>query len=157
VSNLNYVAQDWSTGESANMPIGGLGRYQTLRAPVGYQNPNQGFRMYETDIDLTALGLDRKFLTGLTFTKANDALVTGIFAVSGEPNTTPALSLRVLLDKRTELTVSGFPQTSYRIDSSSKLVSWVPLVAVADSDGVSRFTNAPASQVSSRFYRVVLP
>lgn len=31
--------------------------------------------MYETDIDLTALGLERKSLSGLTLTKANDALV----------------------------------------------------------------------------------
>jgi hypothetical protein len=157
VTNLNYMAQDWSIGEPENLAISGLGRYQTLEAPANYQNPNRGYGMYETDINLAALGLEQKILTGLTFTKANDALVTGVFAVSGEPNLTPALSLRVLPDKQTELTVSGFPQTSYRLDSSSNLVSWVPLVAVAGSNGISRFTNAPNSQLGSRFYRVVLP
>jgi hypothetical protein len=157
VSNLSYVARDWSTPEPANLAISGLGRFRTLEAPAGYQNTGRGFGMYETDIDLAALGLERKFLTELTFTKANDALVTGIFAVSGEPNKIPTVSLRVLPDKRTELTVLGFPQTSYRIDSSSDLVTWVSLVAVASSDGISRFTNSPTSQLSSRFYRVVSP
>ncbi len=157
VSNLNYVALDWGTGEPENVAISGLGRYQTLEAPANYQNPNRGFAMYETDINLAALGLEQKILTGLTFTKANDALVTGVFAVSGEPNTTPTLNLRLLPDKQTELTVSGFPQTSYRIDSSSDLVSWVPLVSVASSNGISLFTNAPGGQLSNRFYRVAVP
>jgi len=157
VTNLSYVARDWSTPEPANLAISGLGRYQTLEAPAGYQNLGRGFGMYETDIDLAALGLERKFLTELTFTKANDALVTGIFVVSGEPNKIPTVSLQVLPDKRTQVTVLGFPQTSYRIDASSDLVTWIPLVAVASSDGISRFTNAPVSQLSSLFYRVALP
>ena len=39
--------------------------------------------MYETLIDLSALGADSKILTQLEFTKPDGAAATGIFAVSG--------------------------------------------------------------------------
>lgn len=157
VSNLTYVAHDWSTGPPANLAITGLGRYQPLQGATIYQNEGRGFGMYETDIDLAALGVEKKLLASLTFTKANDSLVTGIFAVSGQPNKLPQLKLQLLRGQQAELTVSGFPQTSYRVDTSQDLIHWTPLVALASLDGISRFTNTAAGQIGTSFYRVVLP
>jgi hypothetical protein len=45
--------------------------------------------IFQTDIDLAALGLDCRKVASLTFNQASGADTTGIFAVSGTPAAVP--------------------------------------------------------------------
>jgi hypothetical protein len=155
-SNITYIARSWNLGDSPNLAIAGLGHFQAGEFPNGYQHQGAGFGMFETDINLVSRQLNRKFLTSLTFTKPRDPAVVGIFALSGEANKTPVLDLKSLSAGSTEITVSGFPQTSYRIDVSSNLVAWSPLLAIAGTNGISSFIR-PATNSVSRFYRAIVP
>lgn len=62
VSNLSFIALDWYDF-STNLALAGLGRRDSATAPPGYQVAGTGFGFFETDLDLAALGLDRRFLS----------------------------------------------------------------------------------------------
>jgi glucose/arabinose dehydrogenase len=54
-----------------------------------------------------------------------------------------------------EFTIAGTPGLSYEILASSNLVNWVTVSNVIPSSSEFQFTDAAASSLSSRFYRVV--
>jgi hypothetical protein len=55
------------------------------------------YAMYETDIDLAALGLSAKAIESITFDRAQAAFITGVFGVSGVAVPEPgALFLSIL-------------------------------------------------------------
>lgn len=75
-----FNAQDWF-GTTANVGISGIGRLKlstALAEDNGASNPN----MYQTTLDLAALGLN-KDIASITFTKPGGSAISGIFAVSG--------------------------------------------------------------------------
>lgn len=81
---FSFNAQDWF-GTTANVAIQGFGRLKLGGSfgaeDNGASNPN----LYQTTIDLAALGLDKE-IASITFTKPSGAGATqtvGIFAVSG--------------------------------------------------------------------------
>jgi hypothetical protein len=156
VSNLTYAALDWYAF-STHLAIAGLGRDHSSGTPQGYQNGVTGFGMFETDFDLRAMGLNGRFLKSATFTKASGASVTGVFAISGEPNLSVSFNaISVLGDGRAQVALAGFPQASYRIDSSTNLTDWIPVVAVSSSSGISQFIDPGAMNQSRLFYRAVI-
>ena len=157
VTNVVFIDRDWHTVDSSSAAFSGLGRYRSTDAPFGYENQVTGFGMWETDLDLVALHVERKFLASVWFTKPTDSQVTGIFAISGEANKVPHVNLERLLDGRVGITISGFPDTSYEIDASNDLIQWTPLVALANTNGVSQFFDSAALSRPSRFYRILTP
>ena len=85
---IDFNAGDWWTvpGRSADAAIAGLGRMNQVAdgepmhdSPSGY-----GFGLYETELDLVALGLANKVIASIEFRKAASAAATGVFAVSGQ-------------------------------------------------------------------------
>lgn len=155
ISNLNYSALDWYTF-STNLAIAGLGRDHTSGTPQGYQNAVTGFGMFETDFDLRGMGLEKKFLKSITVTKASSASVTGVFAISGEPNLTVSFQpIFLLTNGQAQLTLSGFPGMTYRIDSSTNFTDWVPLIVVSNPSGVSQYMDPTATNRQQMFYRAV--
>jgi hypothetical protein len=102
--SIPYDASDWNIffGDPTHVALGPVGRNDDINfngAPpgTGFQYlPSEGsqFVLYETDINLAALGLDGKTLQSITFTPspANGGFeITGVFAVSGVavPSVTP--------------------------------------------------------------------
>jgi PEP-CTERM motif len=102
---FNYDASDWnmSFGNLAHVALGPLGRNDAVNAnfslPEGSNflldpGDTQSYVLYETDLNLAALGLDAKTLASITFTSASNspdpAAITGVFAVSGVPVAGPA-------------------------------------------------------------------
>ncbi len=81
--SIPFNAQDWF-GTTANVAIQAMGRVKLSPFSVednGATNPN----LYQTTINLAALGLDRE-IASITFTKpagAGAQQTTGIFAISG--------------------------------------------------------------------------
>ena len=108
--------------------------------------------MFETGIDLSARGLDRKRLVSVDFARPGDRSLVGVFAVSGAPNTVPTLTASLPGELRTLLTVTGFPRLSYRIEYTTDFKQWHPLASVASPNGVSQFADYPMN--GSRFSRV---
>jgi hypothetical protein len=65
--------------------ISGLGRLNGEQGEEFHDSPsNYGFGLYETVIDLVALGFAQRTLASIKFHKPNNASTTGIFAVSGQ-------------------------------------------------------------------------
>ena len=113
---LSYDAPDWNIfvgGDTSRVALGPVGRSDDLGNGTGFlYTPSEGsqFVMYETDLNLAALGLDTRTLTSITFTSATNAPnpggITGVFAVSGlaspsgvavpEPGTLALLSIGTL-------------------------------------------------------------
>jgi hypothetical protein len=102
---FSYHASDWNIffGNPAEVALGPLGRNNAVNANFSLtQGSNflldpgdtQSYVLYETDINLAALGLDAKTLASIDFTSATDApdsaAITGVFAVSGVPTAAPA-------------------------------------------------------------------
>jgi len=80
---LTYLAQDWFF-HSAHNAIVALGR--AYLPGDSFHNPSYDPRIYQTTLDLTALGLDTKPIRSLTFGMAsggNSNRTTAIFAISG--------------------------------------------------------------------------
>jgi hypothetical protein len=97
---LSYDAPDWNMfvgADTSHIALGPVGRNDDINfngAPPGtgfLYTPSEGsqFVMYETDLNLTALGLGGQTLDSITFTSATNAPdplgITGVFAVSGVP------------------------------------------------------------------------
>jgi hypothetical protein len=89
-ATFSYNAFDWNQntpGASPFVALGGLARNFNV-GPNGtsfvYDNVVP-FALYETTIDLAALGLNNKTLDSLTFGPAAVPNGSGIFAVSGDP------------------------------------------------------------------------
>jgi hypothetical protein len=97
---FSYDAPDWNMivgNDTSHVALGPVGRNDDINfngAPPGtgfLYTPSEGsqFVMYETDLNLAALGLDTKILDSITFTSATNAPdpfgITGVFAVSGVP------------------------------------------------------------------------
>ncbi|MEN9576130.1 MAG: hypothetical protein RL514_3985 [Verrucomicrobiota bacterium] len=55
-----------------------------------------------------------------------------------------------------QMVATGDNGRSYRLESSTNLVTWVPVVTNAVSGGVATFTDTAASGKALRFYRIVL-
>jgi alpha-mannosidase len=82
-SGLSYMAQDWffHCGHNAICDLG-----RAYLPGDSFHNPDYDPRIYQTTLDLTALGLDTKPIHSLTFEVAsggNSNRTTAIFAVSG--------------------------------------------------------------------------
>jgi hypothetical protein len=97
---LSYDASDWNKSFAADpthIALGPVSRNGDI-GPDGkgftYNTGDVNFVMYETDIDLAALGLDTEILDSITFTSASNApdqfAITGVFAVSGVAAPEPA-------------------------------------------------------------------
>jgi hypothetical protein len=95
---VSYDASDWniSFGNPAHVALGPLGRNNAVNANISLPSGSnllldpgdtQSYVLYETDINLAALGLNGKPLASITFTPATNApdpaAITGVFAVSG--------------------------------------------------------------------------
>jgi hypothetical protein len=108
---LNYIASDWGFG-TTNIAIDGRGRNFNRGSDGKAFNYNQPvpFKLYETDLDLNALGLSALPISSLTFTGGtisdqpgvpNHGPLTTIFAVSGtsvpEPNALALLLITATL------------------------------------------------------------
>lgn len=121
-----FNAQDWF-GTTANVAIQGFGRLKLgggfSAEDNGASNPN----LYQTTLNLAALGWDNKEIASLTFTKPAGAGATqtvGIFAVSGtlayrEPVITqqpaPANRFRFVgASNSWSVTVNAAPPVAYR-------------------------------------------
>ena len=157
ISNLSFVALDWYDF-STNLALAGLGRRDSALPPPGYGTAGTGFGFFETDLDLKALGLDRKFLKSLTFTKPANPLVTGIFAVSAEPTEAAEFtSVSFLPNGQAQLNLVGFPGTAYRIDVSTNLIDWEPLVSIANATGKLQFSITEPTNRTQNFFRAVVP
>ena len=79
-------ADDWWTRPDVVSPTAIAGLYRMnvqTGTEITQSGSDYGFGLYETMIDLSAMGLDGKMLTGMEFTMAS-ASKTGIFAVSGQ-------------------------------------------------------------------------
>lgn len=85
---IDFKASDWLTipERSANAAIAGLGRLNEApgEEPVHDSPSGYGFGLYETELDLVALGLAGKAIASIEFQKAASAVATGVFAVSGQ-------------------------------------------------------------------------
>jgi hypothetical protein len=106
---LLYNAFDWNASTAGVTPfvaLGDVGRNFDV-GPTGtsftyFRSTPLGYALYETDIDLAALGLDNRRVQSITFTLAGGgAFSTGIFAVSGaaavpEPSALALLGLGAL-------------------------------------------------------------
>ena len=92
---LRFQAPDWwasypSAGVIRTPAITGLGRSsgeQQFKYEQRQKNPDDaGFALYQTEIDLPPLGLDKKALQRISFTKGDGSVTVGILAVSGDPS-----------------------------------------------------------------------
>jgi hypothetical protein len=103
---LSYDASDWNQHFAADASHIALGPV-SLNGDIGsdgkgftYNSGDVNFVLYETDIDLAALGLDTEVLDSITFTSASNApdpfAITGVFAVSGVADAPEPASLTVL-------------------------------------------------------------
>ncbi len=92
-SNITYNATDWGQQTNGPAALGKLGRNTDVGAAgtsFAYGH-NVDFALFETDINLFALGLNNLTLQSITFNgMAGTANVTGIFAVSGAPVPEPS-------------------------------------------------------------------
>ena len=109
---FSYDASDWNqffAADPSHIALGPVSRNDDIGSDgkgfFTFEGPQ--FVMYETDINLAALGLDTKILDSITFTSASNApdpfAITGVFAVSGvetaavpEPSGLTLLSLGAL-------------------------------------------------------------
>jgi hypothetical protein len=95
---FSYDAPDWVLTNAPDLAFGPFGRNEAIGNGTGFLYlPSNGsiFGLFETDLNLAALGLDTRTLTSITFTPATNAPnpggITGVFAVSGVavPSVTP--------------------------------------------------------------------
>jgi hypothetical protein len=114
---FSYDAPDWNivvANDPTHLAFGPVDRNDDINfngAPPGtgfLPEMNSQFGLFETDLNLAALGLDTRTLTSITFTPASNAPnpngITGVFAVSGvavaaavpEPGTLALLSVGTL-------------------------------------------------------------
>ena len=81
---------DWFTGSETKPTrtpaITGLGR-SNGRQGFGYEeHGDDGFGLYQSKIDLTAVGLDQKAIQSIGFKKGSGSGTAGVFAISGAPS-----------------------------------------------------------------------
>ena len=85
---IEFNAGDWWTlpERAAGAAIAGLGRLiQNSGELPEHDSPSgHGFGLYETELDLVALGLADKTISSIEFQRAASAGTTGVFAVSGQ-------------------------------------------------------------------------
>ena len=86
---INFTANDWGNAPPP-VALGELGRSTTLGNTFTYQSgaAGGGFALFETDVDLVALGLSGKSIQSITFTKPGAPQTTSIFAVNGSATLT---------------------------------------------------------------------
>ena len=125
---LPLYAPEWNTLD----PLLALGNLSAVSRRGGtdtvYRDFEHGFGLFQTDLDLQALGLHQKELTRISFTKPGGTArpyITGIFAVSGlRFQESPTLA-------QPQLTTEGMLQISvqnapafYTVETSSDLLTW---------------------------------
>jgi hypothetical protein len=152
---LNYIASDWGFG-TTNIAIDGRGRNFDRGSDGKAFNYNQPvpFKLYETDLDLNALGLSALPISGLTFTggtvsdqpgAANHGPFTTIFAVSGtsvpEPN---ALTLLLIIAALCATTNSQRHRRRARRLQLAAMVPTISNIRVAGSGTDAPDSPAPA-------------
>lgn len=136
-SNIRLNAQDISLGSGSGIgAIAGLDYVLVYKESGIYKfllhRPSPpGMGMWATEVDLTSLGLEDKFLQSVAFTNraANPAAQTLVFAVSGEPNDAPPPPfLSIAIDPASlapRLALKGEPGRSYTLQSSTNLTRWL--------------------------------
>jgi uncharacterized repeat protein (TIGR03803 family) len=159
---IQYYAPDWY------YPIGLSNSAITVGRVLLPDGSVQGavFALYQTDINLSTLGLSVKPITSLTFTIATNAIETGIFALSGASAVSPppiqVTSLTSLTNSLVQLTISS-PQTRYltvlsTTNAALPVASWVPLGSPTEiGPGIFQFKDLQSSNFPTRFYRVRSP
>ena len=96
--NVTYSAVDWNQNSNPPGPaaLGNLGRNENVGATGNsftYGKPVP-FAMYETGLNLLAMGLSNLTLQSVTFNGlAGNAAVTGVFAISATPVPEPSTLL----------------------------------------------------------------
>jgi len=86
---INLLSLDWFGGSSSALAITGLGRMDTTNSGENFHEINNGNHpLFQTDINLLALGYAAKTVASITFVGAQSTLypirtTTSIFAVSG--------------------------------------------------------------------------
>lgn len=104
-SPFSYNAFDWDQRTPGVDPsliaLGDRERNGNIGpAGTGFLPQGPVFALYETDINLAALGLDSNPIQSITFNRAGGAFITGVFAVSGvvvpEPGSLTLLGIGVL-------------------------------------------------------------
>ena len=165
---LKYLTLDWfdySQQHNASvMALAGLD-YAYLNSPPGWLfGAGYGVGLYETDLDLAAMGLAAKQLTAITFTgvtnnPTGNPETTAIFAISGEPAPSPALvNLARLSDGNFAFHITGLAGQVLVLLGSSDLtppVAWIPVATnLVDTVGVATFSDLEATNYLKRFYQV---
>jgi hypothetical protein len=101
-ATLGFTSFDWNQATSGAEPfvaLGDRGRNASVGADgTGFSYDGSfRFALYESDLDLAALGLDGRAIESLTFTHPAGAFgSTGIFGVSGTPSPVPEPSALAL-------------------------------------------------------------
>jgi hypothetical protein len=160
-------APDWWTNPERPdaRALAGLGRLIVIRDQVGYDSTQGfGFGLYETDIDLKAEGLDSKPIKSFTFTKpprdnfnVNGPVTTGVFAISGLPNEIIFSSVTVLPGNKINLKLKAPPGVVLRLESSTTLRDWSPLILLTNTANVLESVDTLSSGSHAMYYRAVQP
>jgi hypothetical protein len=95
-------AYDWGNGAAGNVAIAGMDRGSTTTLQQYETVPvcaTRGFALYETTIDLAALGESSRTLQSITFANAAAANggVTNVMAIDGTPVPEPAFAVLILI------------------------------------------------------------
>jgi hypothetical protein len=153
-----YYAPDWSyaIGLSNGAIIVG-------RANLSYGGiDTSSFALYQTDINLQALGLNRKPISSLTFSIATNAFYTGVFALSGMPaaNRLPEMTSATWLTNATvQFSIANNGTSNLTVLATTNLAlpmtEWLTLGPPTQiSPGIFQFTDSQTSNYPARFYRV---
>jgi hypothetical protein len=95
-------AYDWGNGAAGNVAIAGMDRGSSTTLQQYETVPvcaTRGFALYETTIDLAALGDSGRTLQSITFANAAvaDGGVTNVMAIDGTPVPEPAFAALILI------------------------------------------------------------
>ena len=65
--------------------------------------------------------------------------------------------MNILAGGGTQLNLVGLPGWVYRLDASTNLIDWNPMVSISSVNGILQFTDAGGTNQSRKFYRAVAP
>ena len=125
--------------------------------------------LYQTSLNLKALGLNMKPISSVTFTMAgpsNPAMVTGVFALSGTETLVTNTPVSFLINAGAlsfsggrftlQLTNPG-GQGPVVIAASTNLLQWTPIYTNPSGSGTFSFTDSNSALFPYRYYRATTP